>query len=185
MESLQNIQNNKFSSREPVQNLTHPHIETLRKEFERRRQRHPKYSLRRFARHLKMDPSRLCRILAGKRDLSAKSAQKILSYLTLNEEEREIFKLSVIEHTRQKAASILVPSAQEGLSSSDFSPPIQNALHSIKIRLDSSRMNEVKEMMQTFARALESIYGNSGPKGSRLELTLVACENLPTRHPSS
>jgi uncharacterized protein (TIGR02147 family) len=63
----------------------------LRHELENRAQHNPNYSLRAFARDLKLSPSRLSEIFSGKQGLSPNAAQKIADCLGYSGEERERF----------------------------------------------------------------------------------------------
>lgn len=73
----------------------------LKKVFAERSQRNRSYSLRSFARDLKIAPSRLSDVLNGKMGLSATNAKKIAERLGLTSEEAERFLLSVAaQHSR-------------------------------------------------------------------------------------
>jgi uncharacterized protein (TIGR02147 family) len=63
----------------------------LRNELELRAQNNPNYSLRAFARDLKISPSRLSEIFSGKQGLSPAAALKIAERLGYSEDERERF----------------------------------------------------------------------------------------------
>lgn len=63
----------------------------LRSELNRRMRQNPYYSLRAFARDLKVVPSRISEILSGKQGLSPKCAQKIAKLLRMSEEEASHF----------------------------------------------------------------------------------------------
>lgn len=61
----------------------------LRNQFEERRSRNNKFSLRSFAKKLDMSPSAVSEILNGKRDVSLKMAEKIAFRLNLNPQESQ------------------------------------------------------------------------------------------------
>ncbi|MBS1985672.1 MAG: TIGR02147 family protein [Bdellovibrionales bacterium] len=68
---------------------TKPYIVVLiEREFERRKQKNPKYSLRSFGRYLGMDSSTLSSILRGKRKLGVRSVAKFLKLLDVTAAER-------------------------------------------------------------------------------------------------
>jgi uncharacterized protein (TIGR02147 family) len=69
-----------------------PHaVETLRREFIRRKERNPNYSLRSFARLLKVSPGALSQWLASKRPITIKQATKISSRLGFDPAETNAF----------------------------------------------------------------------------------------------
>lgn len=73
----------------------------IQSEFEKRRIRNPRYSLRAFARDLETSPSRLSEAINGKRGISAELAAQIVKALGLEGVDAEIFLLSVdAEHAR-------------------------------------------------------------------------------------
>tara|TARA_B100001094_G_scaffold330139_1_gene394637 strand:- start:1838 stop:2185 length:348 start_codon:yes stop_codon:yes gene_type:complete len=75
----------------------------LRRELNRRRYANPYYSLRAFARDLKIAPSRLSEIFNHKQGLSRKAALKITDLLGIIGETREYFLDSVTaQHARSK-----------------------------------------------------------------------------------
>lgn len=75
----------------------------LGKEFSRRKQRNTSYSLRAFARDLRMSPSRLSEVLSGKEGLSEKSVDGIASTLTKKTVERGFIKdLVLAEFSRNE-----------------------------------------------------------------------------------
>ncbi len=67
----------------------------LMNEFEKRNSINHRYSLRSFARDIRMSPSRLSEILNQKRGLSPQKAQEILKYLPISEENKKLFLLAV------------------------------------------------------------------------------------------
>lgn len=65
--------------------------ELLRRELDRRLESNPRYSLRAFARSLRMSPGELSEVMNGKRPLSPRSAQRIAEALSLSpHEERSL-----------------------------------------------------------------------------------------------
>ena len=78
-----------------------PYRELLDSEFAQRKMRNQGYSLRAFARDLKLAPSQLSEILSGKRGLNPAKANQVAKKLMLNEKELAQFELSVIaQHHR-------------------------------------------------------------------------------------
>jgi len=70
------------------------HIYKLSDAFERRQRRNPLYSLRAFAKDLKISPSSLSKILKGSRNIPKKSIDFITSKLDLSDQEKRLFTLS-------------------------------------------------------------------------------------------
>lgn len=67
------------------------YTEILRDQFELRRAKNHRYSLRAYSRFLGLDPGSLSSILRGKRALSAIRAEQILSRLQISDTERDQF----------------------------------------------------------------------------------------------
>lgn len=63
----------------------------LKEELATRCRQNPRYSLRAFARDLKLAPSRLSEIISGKQGLSRKAAERIAVILGYNQQEKERF----------------------------------------------------------------------------------------------
>lgn len=73
----------------------------LKKEYERRSSENTYYSMRAFARDLKVSPSRLCDIMNGRYGLTEKTAKSIAANLDFNETEASYFwALTVFECSR-------------------------------------------------------------------------------------
>lgn len=69
-------------------------IDFLNKEFKKRQNKNKAYSMRAFAKSLKMDSSTLTQILSGKRKLSFVTAKKIVQLLSLDKATQNILLLS-------------------------------------------------------------------------------------------
>lgn len=69
-------------------------IDFLIKEFKKRKNKNKAYSMRAFAKSLKMDSSTLTQILSGKRKLSFVTAKKIVQLLSLDKATQNILLLS-------------------------------------------------------------------------------------------
>jgi uncharacterized protein (TIGR02147 family) len=73
----------------------------LKAEFDSRVRKNPQYSLRSFARFLKMHPAELSQIFSGKRHLSLTSAKKVSDSLGLSQDEcRHLFQTLHLEKGR-------------------------------------------------------------------------------------
>lgn len=83
------------------------HIVLLESELLRRKEKNPRYSLRALASFLKLDPSALSRILAGKQELSIQTALQIIKKLKLSVQDQERFITSVAESRYQITLSSL------------------------------------------------------------------------------
>lgn len=71
------------------------YLQILQREFDKKKEKNPRYSLRVFARHLDIDHSTLSQIFSRKRGLSEKLAIKIASNMTLTHHEKQKFLTSV------------------------------------------------------------------------------------------
>lgn len=69
----------------------------------------PQYSLRRFARALQVDHANLSAILSGRRNLSIKTASKIMQRLTLSHLEKSKFIDSVIRERSLNGENVTIP----------------------------------------------------------------------------
>lgn len=74
----------------------------LKEEFERRSKRNPNYSLRAFARDLKLSPSRLIDVMNSRMGMSLANASEVSKKLNFNETEHDFF-LDLVrsEHARK------------------------------------------------------------------------------------
>jgi hypothetical protein len=73
------------------------HVQILSREFEKRRAKNARYSLRAYAAYLGLHPSALSRVLAAKQLLSLRSGLSIVKKLSLEPEEARRFLQSVID----------------------------------------------------------------------------------------
>ncbi len=78
------------------------HLRMLGVEFARRKSKNPKYSLRAFSRSLKIAPTPLSEILSGKRDISLKIADRIVTAMKLEHSAKHQFLRSVAESKRNR-----------------------------------------------------------------------------------
>jgi uncharacterized protein (TIGR02147 family) len=76
----------------------------LQQRFDERHARNPSYSLRAFARDLRISPSRLCEVLGRNHHLSARMADDIAQRLDLGDEERAFFRDLVDSQAGRTAA---------------------------------------------------------------------------------
>ena len=82
----------------------------LKDEFQKRKSKRPRFSLRAFARFLSIDPTFLSKLLSGKLLLSVDTAAKIVQRLKLPEQERKAFLISAAEEQRCHALYLVDPS---------------------------------------------------------------------------
>jgi len=87
----------------------HYYRDCLHSELERRVQGNPSYSLRAFARALKIEPGALSQFLSGKRTPSHKLASRILRELDLSPDERNAFIASLASHQRSRGLKRMCP----------------------------------------------------------------------------
>lgn len=71
------------------------YLQILQREFDKKKEKNLRYSLRVFARHLDIDHSTLSQIFSRKRGLSDKLAHKIASHMTLTHHDKQKFLTSV------------------------------------------------------------------------------------------
>jgi transcriptional regulator with XRE-family HTH domain len=91
------------------------HIEILRSELERRKKLNPRYSLRSFARNLRIDPSALSRVLHGKQPVSPVGAKKLLELLRLEGDEADEFLESILRDHGERMRKVLYPRSTEAI----------------------------------------------------------------------
>ncbi len=98
----------------------------LRQEYERRLARNPRLSMRGFAKHLGLTPSRMSDILMGKQGISRTAAQEVARRLGLPEKESEWW-VALVEsqHARSRVAREL---ASEKLKSFEKNPQMRLSL---------------------------------------------------------
>ena len=82
----------------------------LKNEFESRKQKNSKYSLRAFARYLDIDASSLSKILSGKRGLASVQARHIAKRLYKTEKEKlEFYRLVLESENKNKKCPAIIP----------------------------------------------------------------------------
>src|SRR4051812_26992200 len=89
------------------------YLRILIEELEERKKKNARYSLRAFSRFLKMDPAALCRIIAGKQDLSPRACAPLIRKLRLAPSVKRLFLRSVLENRKQKEYQRLYKSVNE------------------------------------------------------------------------
>jgi plasmid maintenance system antidote protein VapI len=78
------------------------HLRILRARLTERKNRNVLYSLRAYARDLGVDPSRLCRILKGRQEISTGLCLQISRRLHLSDDETQEFVTSVADRRREE-----------------------------------------------------------------------------------
>lgn len=73
------------------------YIKVLSEELEKRKAVNKKYSLRAFASRMQVDPTYLSKCLSGKQAMSFEIAEKVMTYLAINAEDRIEFLKSIAE----------------------------------------------------------------------------------------
>lgn len=73
----------------------------LQEEFTRRKAVNFRYSLRAFARFLEVEPSTICRMFAGKQQISLKLARHLVNKLKIEEPNKSLFLSSVLEEKQK------------------------------------------------------------------------------------
>lgn len=153
------------------------HIDLLRQTLSHRKNRNSRYSLRAFAYHLRLDPAALSRILAGKQDISLRSAQKVGLALGLSEADGERFRNSVTSSMKEKADRFFespdgaAPGTRMVASQAE-STPSARPLARYSLRIGPDRLSEACSLLQTFSQALEKMFGDH-PSPCTIEVQLV------------
>lgn len=88
------------------------HVEFLKAELEKRKQKNARYSMRAFASFLDIHPSALSRILNGIQEISLPTAQIVLQQLKMSDDEKRLFLASVAEEKRYRASVVLAEAIQ-------------------------------------------------------------------------
>ncbi|HVK60045.1 MAG TPA: hypothetical protein VM432_00795 [Bdellovibrionales bacterium] len=83
------------------------HLQILTREFEKRRTRNARYSLRAFASFLGLHPSALSRVFSTKQPLSPKSGLAVVQKLALDADEARQFLQSIVEERLQRESNKL------------------------------------------------------------------------------
>lgn len=102
--------------------------DVLSAELEARRARNPRYSLRAYARDLKLSPSRLSEVISGRHRLSGASAAKVVDGLRLTAAERALFVALVDAENPREAVRVKA----------------KRALPALKARVLYSKLDEEK-----------------------------------------
>lgn len=90
-----------------IKNSDYIHI--IESEFLKRRSKNPSYSMRAFARALKISNGALSQILNGKRTPSLRTARRLISMLQLNPKTQESFVLSLASKQKSRKLKRLSP----------------------------------------------------------------------------
>jgi uncharacterized protein (TIGR02147 family) len=83
------------------------HLHTLNREFEKRKTKNARYSLRAYAAFLNLHPSALSRVLSNKQLLSPRAGLSVAKKLSLSQEESRRFLQSVVEDRRVRECARL------------------------------------------------------------------------------
>jgi len=98
------------------------YLEWIKRAFSERCKHNPRYSLRAFARDLKLSPATLSYVMNGQKGLSMPVAQSVAASIGLNEKEAEIFCCLVeSKHGRSKTARTI---AQARLAQLEYHPKV-------------------------------------------------------------
>ena len=95
------------------------YVNWLIEDFQRRKSKNPRYSLRGYARMLEIDCGSLSRLFTGKVDLSFQSGLKIIRRLNPPDSESREFLASLMEQRRKKDSFLIDQALQPPLSGSE------------------------------------------------------------------
>ena len=157
------------------------YIERLRVELRERQKRHPRFSLRAFAYFLKIDPSTLSRILAGKQTLSPRTANRIIKLLGLSACDTERFQSSIVEEIGTRARRNFVSPSP---SSSVDTDPILETEPALRreMMIQGRHLKAATRSLREFAESFQERFG-SDSGGTPFELLLQ--EKAWSSHPDS
>lgn len=99
------------------------YLQILQREFEKKKEKNPRYSLRIFARHLEIDHSTLSQIFSRKRGISEKLARKIVENMSLTHHEKQKF-LTSVETCFARAKKKKAAAAEKLSQISKYSNPV-------------------------------------------------------------
>lgn len=160
-------------------------ISYVQAEFSRRKKANPRYSLRAFARSLRIDHSTLAKLLKRSRKTTASQALKIVQALDMDPAMKSTLLLSVIEGKAPLPADELRfvdadPDA-EGMGYWEFYAVLSllelpGAKHSVKWL--AKRLNSTESRVAACVRGLEK-RGYLRPDGKRWSVTSVILTNPP------
>lgn len=97
------------------------YIEYLEKSWTKKRLINSRYSLRAYARFLRIDASALSRVLSRKQELSLSASLKVVKKLELTMEEKVMFLASVLEDKKKRSAQLLA----NALGNPDFAHALE------------------------------------------------------------
>lgn len=113
-------------------NTQNYHVFVLKREFEDRQKRDPKFSLRAYARFLEVDPSALSAIFKGKRNLPKKNAEEVADKLNLEEKERILFRESIFYKKSGSTSSSVSGNAPAANEDSVVHVDVEKIYHELK-----------------------------------------------------
>ncbi len=117
-------------------------VDLLKNEFQQRKDCSPQYSMRAFAKSLKMHSSTLCVILSRKRKLTPKQAEKILREINIDVFRKKQILLSLIDPALQTNQS----QALEKMESADLT-----------FRISAKKILAAKKMISALHQELTAI----------------------------
>jgi uncharacterized protein (TIGR02147 family) len=128
----------------------------LHSEFKRRSAVNPRYSLRRFAQQLEIDPSLLSKIIQGKRKISAEIAKKVIKNGNLSANEKEVFISQYLkeqlDHESEMSSAENAKQKERALSQAVFGV-ISDPIHYVILEMLS--IPKFRKNLDTMAHTLE------------------------------
>lgn len=148
----------------------------LRDELKRRHQRNPSYSLRAFARDLKLSASRLCEVLNGHGTLSRMSAVKLAETMGLNDAEAAYF-VDLVDQENPRSATRRDEAAARVASFRRSGRELAAGSHLLPF--EAKRLPDVTACVDRFVKTFADEFGVSVPEeADHLAVQLVFLRKL-------
>jgi uncharacterized protein (TIGR02147 family) len=156
----------------PTPNGSFYYQECLIKDFNEKRERNSRYSMRAHATKLACDPSALCRIFSGKQPLSVRLAKSIVKKLSLNPDETRRFLRSVAERQKEVTTQKLA----KGINQPSLGPLAQKLSPETFMKisdLDAMTVLESHSIEECSSGGAEAITEHTGVPADRVEELLA------------
>lgn len=151
-------------------------VHVLKEELARRTSQNSRYSLRAFAKLLKVHPSALSRILSEKQPLSLKTAVGVAKQLRLDQNQKLSFLLSVIDEKRNYEFSKLKDLFDEALNEVRDLPE-ERSEFSMTVWADPAKVGEARSRIAKFLESLNAFLGD----GATSQFYQIAVQIFPLR----
>lgn len=150
------------------------YLDWMKRAFNERCRNNPHYSMRAFARDLKLSPASMSYIMNGKNGMSATTAKRVADALGLNDQEKEIFcTLAQLRGRSQVSRSL----AQKKLIQLQYQResvlPADHHSSSVVVHIPSVELERAKEKILSFHREFEAEFSSKQPESHDFKCTLA------------